>query len=307
MHPTMNMRTCRNVGVIAAIVIGVGALAGGVAGATNIVVPSGVPRVVANAPLLVTATGFRPGANVFIEQCDGVRPTKTGWDVTINCDLGTSPPAAIADAQGAATFPADDPNRAFRPFEGESPQSLFNCMSAGKRPPANDLPSFTDCKIRVSTNNSSVTADQVFLPIVLTGRSVPAPKAPDPATVDGSPTTSVPGRAGKKTTGTTAPHAHPNQGNARRPRAADPRSTVPGGSAAAPAVAPVATAASAAHAKGGAGLGAVSDSGVRTGYLLVALGLLLAFVPLFLPRRRRVRAPAPRDPMTATQPAGEGT
>src|SRR5215831_12103918 len=78
----------------------------GAAGAATIVEPSGTPTVVANAPMTVVATGFRPGQNVFIEQCDGTAPTAQGWDPTLNCDNGASPPPAIADDSGRAEFPA---------------------------------------------------------------------------------------------------------------------------------------------------------------------------------------------------------
>jgi len=44
-------------------------------------------------------------------------------------------------ADGVASFPVSDPNRAFHPFVGESPQSIFNCTGAGVTAPHNDLPS----------------------------------------------------------------------------------------------------------------------------------------------------------------------
>ena len=36
---------------------------------------------------------------------------------------------ALADANGLVVFQPDDANHAFTPFKGESPQSLFNCLS----------------------------------------------------------------------------------------------------------------------------------------------------------------------------------
>jgi hypothetical protein len=301
----MKMSASRRAGAIAAMVIAFGAFAPGTAGATSITMPTGEPHVDANAPLAVTATGFQAGVNVYVEQCDGVPPTKQGWDPTLDCDLGSSPPAAVADAQGTATFPADDVNRAFHPFVGESPQSLFNCMAAGERPPSNGLSSFTDCKLRVSTNNSSATPDQVFLPIILTGRSVAKAKrpgaAPAASPTTSSPSTTVPGKRGNATSGTTvAPKDRRTTDRARRAARSAPNQ------AAAPVASPVATAAASAHSSSGAGLTALSDSGVRTGYILLGLGLMIAFVPLLVPRRRR-RDSSRADEVTPTRPAGEGT
>jgi hypothetical protein len=54
-----------------------------------------------------------------------------------------------------------------------SPQGLFNCLSPSAASPANGLPDFKNCQLRVSTNNSAATADQVFLNLQL-----PEPVAP---------------------------------------------------------------------------------------------------------------------------------
>ena len=126
----------------------------------------------------VVASGFPPNSPVLVEQCDGIPATTPGWDPTLNCDLVSSPSAAIADANGVATFPTTDPNRRFTPFKGESPQSIFNCLAPGQASPNNGLPDFTNCKIRVSSNNSAVTADQAFLPITLPGAAVETPPTP---------------------------------------------------------------------------------------------------------------------------------
>jgi hypothetical protein len=146
-------------GSVAAIVLLV--VASG-ASAAVIVRPDHVPTVVANAPVNVVASGFPTGKSVFVEQCDGVDPASAQWDVTQDCDNGASPPPVIADTHGNVTFPAGNPNRAFRPFQGESPQSLFNCIASGHTAPKNALKTYTNCRIRVSTNNTTATADQVF-------------------------------------------------------------------------------------------------------------------------------------------------
>ena len=123
-------------------------------------------------PFTVSATGYAPDSNVFIEQCDGTLPTTVGWDPTTNCDLGASPAPSLADASGNVTFPAADPNHGFHPFKGASPQGLFNCLAPTDASPGNGLPDFTNCQVRVSTNNSAGTSDQVFLTMTLPAGSV---------------------------------------------------------------------------------------------------------------------------------------
>ncbi len=96
-----------------------GSLAGTVAiapsaGAATVTSPTGNPYVVpGNASgqpqaFTVSASGYAPDDQVFIEQCDGVAPTAVGWDPSQNCDLGSSPASAIASASGTVTFLATD-------------------------------------------------------------------------------------------------------------------------------------------------------------------------------------------------------
>ncbi len=123
---------------------------------------TGAPR-----PFTVRASGFQPDDSVFVEQCDGTPVSDFGWDPTINCDLGSSPAPAIADADGNVTFSVSNLNHQFRPFKGDSPQGLFNCRASGEAA-TSSLPSYTNCKVRLSTNNSIGTGDQQFFPISLT-------------------------------------------------------------------------------------------------------------------------------------------
>jgi hypothetical protein len=122
-------------------------------------------------PFTITASGFAAGALVYVEQCDSNAPTSENWRPTINCDGGTSPAPAIVDDEGIATFPADDRNKSFHPFLGESPQQLFNCVPEGTDAPKNGLPTHSSCQIRVSSNNFTATPDQVFLNLALGGSS----------------------------------------------------------------------------------------------------------------------------------------
>jgi hypothetical protein len=141
--------------------------------ATSITTPTGSPFVVPGdsggnpVSFTVSATGFTPTTNVYLEQCDGVSPTSLGWDPTTNCDLGSSPAPVVADGAGSASFSSADANHAFHPFKGASPQGLFNCLSPNDPSPNNGLPDHRNCQIRVSSNNAASTSDQVFLSIAL--------------------------------------------------------------------------------------------------------------------------------------------
>jgi len=106
---------------------------------------------------------------VWIEQCDGRPTTAPNWLPTRDCDLGTAPAAAIADASGTARFPAGDPNHGFTPFVGLGPQGLFNCLTPNGASPKNGLPEYRTCQIRVSSNNNATTTDQVLLTISFAG------------------------------------------------------------------------------------------------------------------------------------------
>jgi hypothetical protein len=148
-------------------------LSAGSASAATITTPTGNPFVVPGdalgnpVPFTVAASGYTQGQLVYVEECDGTAPTAPGWSPTANCDLGSSPAAVIVDMNGVATFNASDPNHGFHPFKGVSPQGLFNCLSPHGPSPNNGLTDFRNCKIRVSTNNAAITADQAFLNIQL--------------------------------------------------------------------------------------------------------------------------------------------
>jgi hypothetical protein len=188
----------RIVALLLAVLCGSAALtfASPAAGAATITTPTGNPFVVpADAggnpqAFTVSASGYPADANVFVEQCDGTSPTSVGWDPTVNCDLGSSPASAIADAGGNVTFDASDINRRFAPFRGPSPQGLFNCLSPTEPSPGNGLPDFTNCQMRVSTNNSAGTSDQVFLTLTL-----PAPSTGTAPDYTGTPSAGTVGAA----------------------------------------------------------------------------------------------------------------
>jgi hypothetical protein len=136
-------------------------------------------------PFRITGSGWGQRHQVWIEQCDGLSPTAPNWSVTADCDITSSPAAAVSNAGGEVSFPAGDHNYAFPVFKGPSPQNLFNCLSPQQKDPHNGLPDFRNCKVRMSTNNSSVTSDQTFLPITLPEGPLPGPTR-DPSKSGGS-------------------------------------------------------------------------------------------------------------------------
>jgi len=163
-------RHWRRVGAVVAVsatfVLGLA----GVAVASTITTPTGNPFVVPGDvngnPLsfTVVASGFAIGQLVYVEQCDGTPHTAPGWDVTINCDNGASNAPVIADASGVATFTSPG-TREFDPVKGLQPTGGFACL-APNDPPSNPVPpggDWTDCQLRVSTNNTAPTSDQAFL------------------------------------------------------------------------------------------------------------------------------------------------
>ncbi len=157
--------------------IGLVAFATPLQAATSFVAPSQSPYAVSGdasgkpEAFTVKVGGFEPNTSVYVEQCDGKAPTSAEWSPVKNCDVLTSPAAAITDAKGVATFDATDANHAFTPFRGTSPQDLFNCLGQGDESPPNDLPDFDACQVRVASTNIAATQDQVFLTIALPGRS----------------------------------------------------------------------------------------------------------------------------------------
>ena len=117
-------------------------------------------------PFDVVAQGFPAGHQVFIEQCNG-RPTSAPrWSPTLDCDVGNAPAPVIVDTRGMVRFSATDHNHAFVPVLGPSPSTLFNCVKPNGPNLDNGLTNYTTCQIRVSTNNTQPTDDQVFLSIV---------------------------------------------------------------------------------------------------------------------------------------------
>jgi hypothetical protein len=167
----MNLRVVA-IGAIAALSLAFASALSYADAASVISLPRGNPYHVPSdgqgrpIPFTVAVAGFPAGSLVYVEQCDAQPPSATNWAPTRNCDIGTSPAAAIVDGKGQARFDAGDRNHSFQPFVGLGPEGLFNCLPAGAAAAKNGLPEYRSCQIRVSSNNNQSTADQVFLPIV---------------------------------------------------------------------------------------------------------------------------------------------
>src|SRR5205823_10302843 len=101
----------------------------------------------------ICVSSFLPGTLVYVEQCNNRSPSAVNWAPARDCDLGSSPAAAIVSSTGTATFSAGDRNHAFHPFTGSSPQGLFNCLTSSEASPHNGMPDYRRCQIRVSSNN----------------------------------------------------------------------------------------------------------------------------------------------------------
>jgi hypothetical protein len=238
------------------------------------------------AAVSVVVSGFPPGKLAYIEECDGVAPSAPQWSPTSHCDLGSSPAAAIVSPDGVASFPASDRNRAFHPFVGESPQSIFNCTGAGVTAPRNDLPGYDNCKIRVSTNNSAVTSDQFFVPLeFVRGTSTPSTTPPRGAAATGRAGASKSGSArsgsgthpkanakSNATTNTTSKERAADDGTVARlrGRSADCGAGCTGTSAV---------------SSNAPGLLALGHDDVLSGYLVVLCGIGLACVAVWHRRR----------------------
>jgi hypothetical protein len=159
----------RRVAAVSAALVLLSANAAGAV--TAISQPHGNPYVVAldsngkPEQFTIVATGFPAGSLVYAEQCDARATSATNWLPTRDCDIGSSPAAAIVDATGAARFPAGDVNHGLQPFTGLGPEGLFNCLTPSAPSLNNGLPEYRTCQIRVSSNNNQPTIDQAFVAI----------------------------------------------------------------------------------------------------------------------------------------------
>jgi len=140
-------------------------------------VPSGANGVPAKGTD-ISVSGFSPGSQVYIEQCDGVKASTPGWTPTTHCDNASSPSAGIVSSSGEYTFKANDPNHAFTPFKGTGPSGTFDCLSPNDQAPHDGLPQYRNCQLRASTNNAAATGDQSLIGMQLPDATAQTPEVP---------------------------------------------------------------------------------------------------------------------------------
>jgi hypothetical protein len=119
------------------------------------------------ASFAISATGFPLNGQIFAIICDGTPASAPGWDPTVNCDNLTSPAGRPTGTTGANTWDPNNINQRIGVFDGPSPGGSFNCLYPGEADPGNGLASFTNCQLRVASNNAAVTADQAFVTLTL--------------------------------------------------------------------------------------------------------------------------------------------
>ena len=123
------------------------------------------------------APGFPASTPMFIEQCDGVAPSATGWDPTVDCDLGSVAGARDVGRQRQRHVLGDRPRIAGSGRSRVRARSRTSTASGPPRPTrTTGLPSYTNCQIRVSSNNSAATDRP----------GVPDDHAPEPLGAGGS-------------------------------------------------------------------------------------------------------------------------
>jgi hypothetical protein len=169
-----NVRTVVAVCVVALATFTILASAGGAA--TRIVEPSAPFTVLYDASgntqaVTIRASGFKPGDQVVIVQCNGVPATDVAWRPTFDCDSATATAAATADDHGDVSFPAGDVNFGLRIVKGPSPQRLFNCLAPGDPEPNNGVKSYTTCQVRVTTDVVHPSNDQAFMSFQFKGNT----------------------------------------------------------------------------------------------------------------------------------------
>jgi hypothetical protein len=129
----------------------------------------------------ISGDNFPVNASIFAEICDGTPDSTTvpAWSPTTNCDLGSSGAPISTDGTGHFDILASDSSHHVRVFNGPSPQGLFDCVAPsdpaantpgftnGITTDDNGLPIWTNCQLRVSTNNENFTADQALATLIL--------------------------------------------------------------------------------------------------------------------------------------------
>ncbi len=149
----------------------------------------------------VKTTNFPIGL-VFIEACDGKSPAARGYDAALDCDNTTAPaPVSSTGPTFVENFTTANADRAAMAFRGAGGSGTYNCLAPedvkpGTGPKADgsvtpigpmtkngnvidlSVPSWSNCQIRVSSNNASNTQDQAYITYVLPNTG-PGPVTPE--------------------------------------------------------------------------------------------------------------------------------
>jgi hypothetical protein len=153
--------------------------------------PFNVPGDAAGNPLSfqIDASPFPQGVSVaFVEQCDGIDPaTDPNYSVLDHCDTNSSSAKVDVHADGVAEFLANDPNYGFYPFKGADSLNRWNCIAPGDPTPANGKPTYTNCQIRVSTDQNNFSSSDAYATMTLPspqprchmGDGIPVPLKPN--------------------------------------------------------------------------------------------------------------------------------
>jgi len=126
----------------------------------------------------INYSGFTPNQNVLAEQCDGLAPTAPGYSATIDCDTATEPAGVRASSTGAGTFPSYDINFGFYAFRGDSPSSLFTCLSPNQPAPVVTDPQFRNCQLKLTNLDTSAQSTDAFLTMTLAEPGAQIPETP---------------------------------------------------------------------------------------------------------------------------------
>ncbi len=181
----------------------------------------------------VVTTNFPQATNIFLEVCDGRSPSAQGYDVTLDCDNTTAPtPIQSQGLSFQEMFTTANHNEAVLPFRGIGGGGGFNCLAPedvkGGTTPNPDgsvtpigssakngnpidpaQPSWTNCKVRVSSNNASNTNDQSFITFALSNGGTPLQTATITSVAETPPTSATAGTPVTLSTTLTGTSGHP--------------------------------------------------------------------------------------------------
>jgi hypothetical protein len=168
LRKTLRAFTALAFGLIAVLMFSASAFATITTPSSNPVTVQGDGTAANNpVPFDIVANGFTPGAKIGTIICDGVSHTTPGYQAVDHCDFGSSKNRVTVDANGVATFPANNINYSVNVFRDSSPSGQFNCLAPGEADPNNGQPSYTNCQVKLASADTDNTSDWQFLTLTL--------------------------------------------------------------------------------------------------------------------------------------------